>query len=128
MPRPRGSSGCRQGHLLASWIVRLGPVIQARANRRAIYLGLVSDGTSFWLHGTGFRPLSQLRNADTQTIGKPHHVVPARVTPPMLDVTDPCLDEAGALGNLNLAQAALVPNGADGHPQGGCIGHGRRHG
>ena len=31
----------------------------------------------------------------------------------MLDVADPCLDEAGSFDNLHLAQAALVTNGAD---------------
>src|ERR1700691_2289731 len=112
MPRPRGSSGCRRGHLLASWIHRLGLLSQAQANRPAIYSASCRTELGFGL-SAGFRPLHQLRHADAQALGQPDHVVEARVTSSVLGVADPCLDEAGGFGHLHLAQTALVTNGAD---------------
>ena len=46
----------------------------------------------------------------------------------MLDVADPCLDEAGRLGELDLAKAAFGPDGVDGPSQGVLIGRECRHG
>src|ERR1700722_17147397 len=126
MPRLRGSFGCRRGHLLASWIVRLRLSTQVRANRPVIYSASSRTELRFGL-STGFRPLHQLRHADAQALGQPDHVVEARITAAVLDVADPRLNKAGGFSYLYLAQAAFVSDGANSPPQGLGIRRGGGH-
>jgi hypothetical protein len=70
----------------------------------------------------GFRPLGQLRDADTKTAAQPNNVAPARITPTVLDVADPGLDEAHGLCNLRLAQAAFFTDGAHRFAEGELVG------
>jgi hypothetical protein len=127
MPRPRGSSGCRRGHLLASWILRLELLSRARANRPAIYSASYRTELGFG-SSVGFRSLRQLRDGHAESGRQPDDVAPARVAPPVLHMADPRLNEAGGLGDLHLTEAALSSDGMDGTPQGVLIGQECGHG